>query len=885
VLNPGTRVGAYEILSLLGTGGMGAVFRARDTRLGRDIALKVLSEEFAGDSSRLARLVREARTLAALNHPNIAQLHGLEEGAGTTALVIELVEGESLSRRIARGPLPLSEALPLALQIAEALEAAHENGIIHRDLKPANVVVRPDGVVKVLDFGLAKAAERAAPDAATIDNSAITQPGAIVGTVAYMAPEQAKGQGVDRRADVWSFGCVLYEMLAGRRCFNADTAADTLVSVLTEEPDWRALPPLSVRMHEVLRRCLERNLKQRWQAIGDVRIELAAAIGDPTTVIAEASGPKKWVGFAAAALIAALIASAITVVFLRSPDVPRETIRFSHSLPPGQGFTRTGRHLLAASPDGSMIVYVANQQLYLRRVAEVEATGISGTELDASTPVFSPDSQWVAFYAGVDGTFKKVQIEGGTPVTLGKVGLPFGASWTGETLLAGQGADGIVRVPTGPGSTPTQIVKVNPGERVETPQLLPNGDVLFTLANTTGRDSWDKARIVVQQPSGERTELGQGADARYLGTGHIVYASSGRLFAVAFDLAARKLIGAAKPVLTGVLRTAQDGPASVGAAQFTVADSGLLAFVPGEERTSRTRQMATFRRNQDPELLKLPAAYYNAPRYAPSGRRIAYSEGRLPQSDIWVVDVDGTRQPQRLTFAGMARSPLWSPDGQRIAFYLESDDPSIAMVDAVTGGAPRLLAKVDRDATFEPDAWSKDGRTLLLTRFASPTRPCEIWSLAVDNGRLAPVVVHDNGKCARHPALSPDGRWLAYESDITGRDEIFVEPFPTTGVRYQVTQGGGGDPRWSADGTALAFFRNPTGRVDAGAIFVSTVRMSPFVVGRTERISVLGISSAFDVDAAFETVVATTADTDRSQAAPGFHVVVNWFEQLQLLTR
>ena len=548
-LTPGTRLGPYQILSGLGIGGMGEVFRARDTRLNRDVAIKVLPDSFANDAERLARFTREAQTLASLNHPNIAHIHGLEESNGVRALVMELVEGEDLSQHIVRGPIPIDEALPIARQIAEALEAAHEQGIIHRDLKPANIKLRPDGTVKVLDFGLAKLVQ---PQAATSHadltaSPTITSPammtgmGVILGTAAYMSPEQAKGREADKRSDIWAFGCVLYEMLTGQQPFAGDDVSDTLANVLKREPDFSVLPagvPPAIRA--LVQRCLAKDRRKRIADIGVAQFLLTEPAGLDDGDCGTSSGsagthpqasPRDGDG--------------------GTPD--RDRRRYGGVDPQAGGHSALTSGPIHRSTTGraavlersrarswrsrltvAQLVYVANLQLYRRSIGELEAQPILGTNLLAIYPVFSPDGGSIAFYAGSDGTLKQIPVSGGTPATIARAGPPFGMSWGEDGIVFGGGPDGILRV-SPKGGAPEQLVSVDADQLAHGPQILPGGkSVLFTLATGTDAGRWDAAQIVVQSlTSRERkTIINGGSDGRYVPSGHLIYAVSGSLFAV-----------------------------------------------------------------------------------------------------------------------------------------------------------------------------------------------------------------------------------------------------------------------------------------------------------------------------------------------------------------
>ena len=581
---------------------MGEVYRARDPHLNRDIALKILPELFALEPDRVARFKREAQVLASLNHPHIAAIYGFEETNGVQALALELVDGPTLADRIAQGPIPVDEALPIARQIAEALEAAHERGIIHRDLKPANIKLRPDGTVKVLDFGLAKTVEPVAPtggDATaspTITSPAMTQMGLILGTAAYMSPEQAKGHPADKRSDVWSFGAVLHEMLSGQRTFKGDDIADTLAAVLRQDVDWTALPaatPAPVR--HLLARCLERDVKQRLRDIGEARIVLEpsgrARHEEPRRTSPAVAPPVPLWRRAIPLVVGSIVIGAVAAVAAWSlkPSTTLPVTRFPFILPAGQAFPPSAA--LAARwrcrPDGTQMVYVATPgpQLYLRSMSQLEAKPIAGTDLyeGVSEPAFSPDGRSIAFFARADRTLKRIAVTGGTAVTICAVGAPgrlVRLELGPDGIVFGQGSKGVMRV-SPDGGTPEVIVRVKDGEEAYGPQLLPGGQhVLFTIATGTARDRWDKARIVVQSlTSGEpKTLIEGGSDARYVPTGHLVYALSGIVYAVAFDVKRLEVYGPRVPVIQGVRRS----PSGLnGAASFSVSSTGSLAYIPG----------------------------------------------------------------------------------------------------------------------------------------------------------------------------------------------------------------------------------------------------------------------------------------------------------------
>src|SRR5262245_35627383 len=744
-LTAGAHLGPYEILAAIGVGGMGEVYRARDTKLNRDVAIKILPESVAADPERIARFEREAKTLAALNHPHIAHIHGLEEanrsaGSGHVgqALVMELVEGPTLADRIASGPLPLDEALPIAKQIADALEAAHAAGIVHRDLKPANIKVRSDGTVKVLDFGLAKALDPAA-GSGDLANSptltfAATQAAMILGTAAYMSPEQVRGKPVDKRADIWAFGAVVYEMLTGRRAFQGEDISLTLAEVMKSEPDWTLLPAdVSGAIRSVVRRCLQKDPRQRLHDIADVRPLMDE--GSVELVPARASAPRRRWPMASAIVVAvAAVALAATATLLnrRSQATP-QVIRATFMLPEGQVFSNPGRRVVAISPDGTHLAYVANSRIYVRPLAALDATAIPGTEgpQGVLNPLFSPDGRSIVFWSATTNTLKRVNITGGPAVTIGEANRPFGMSWQGDTILVGQGAEGIKQV-SASGGKPQTVVTVLPGEVAHGPQMLPGGKaVLFTIPSEGRVDRWDTARVVVQPLAGgaRKTIIEGGSDARYLPTGHLLYAFQNVLFAAPFDLGRLEIRGSAVPVVEGVLR-ATIPEVNSGAAHFDFSNDGLLVYAAAGSAAvaSGRRNLAFIDRKGQVEIAKVPPGLHDMPRLSPDGKRIAYRTVNGTDSAIYIHDLSRSAEPRRLTFAGHNRSPVWSADGLRVAFQSDRDgDLAIYWQRADGSDDAERLTKPEPATSHTPDSWSPQGDTLLYTM--SKDSVASVWSL------------------------------------------------------------------------------------------------------------------------------------------------------------
>jgi serine/threonine protein kinase len=633
MLELGAKLGPYEILGPLGAGGMGEVYQAHDTKLGRDVAIKVLPKAFAHDPERLSRFQREAKMLASLNHPNIATIHGLEHSAGVHYLVMELVSGQTLAERLRVGPVEINEAMKIGGQIAEGLEAAYEKGVIHRDLKPANVKVTPEGRVKVLDFGLAKAfsgdGRQDLSNAATLSAMG-TEEGRILGTPAYMSPEQARGKAVDKRTDIWAFGCVLYELLTRKRAFRCETLGDTIVAVLEKEPDWQALPettPLSIRA--LLRRCLQKEMNKRARDAGDARIEIEEALAAPVTAELTTAAPTK--GFHALGrralilcagifLLGAAIASIAVWNLKPSPSQP--VSRYVITLPPGQQLTGPDSGpAVALSPDGTHIAYVARQggaqQIYLRAMDSLETRPIPGTE-GATDPFFSPDGQWLGFFAG--RKLMKLSVSGGAAVTVGDASIPCGASWGSQGMIAfaPTNISGLQQVPDG-GGTPQPLTRLEKGEVSHRwPEFLPGGKAVLFAAGPSGI-TFSNAQVAVQSlGTGERRNLIQaGTHPHYAVSGHLVYVQGGSLMAVPFDPQRLQVTGTAVPVVEGVLQSP-----TTGTGQYIFSATGSLVYVSGGVQATQ-RRLVWVSRNGAEQPVAAPVRAYQTPRLSPDGRRVA----------------------------------------------------------------------------------------------------------------------------------------------------------------------------------------------------------------------------------------------------------------------
>ena len=784
----GTRLGSYEIKDSLGVGGMGEVYRARDTKLHRDVAIKVLPDVFAGDPDRRARFEREAHTLATLNHPNIAQIYGLEG----SALVMELVDGEDLAARLARGALPLDEVLTVARQVADALEAAHDHGIIHRDLKPANVKVRTDGTVKVLDFGLAKAAghpETRATSAAgilpTITSPAMTQAGIILGTAAYMAPEQARGHAVDRRADIWAFGCLVYEMLTGRRAFGGDEVTDTIAAVVRGEPDWAALPadtPASIR--RLLRRCLEKERKRRLADAADARLEIEAAqVTDDAGLPAAAQRARGLaVPIVATAIVALLAGASVAWLATRSAPQAAPVVRLQAVLPAQTtlSIAPVGSEV-AIAPDGSRIFYVGQgapsspPQLFVRTIDRGETSRIAGTE-QAQSPVVSPDGQMVAFVR--DGSLLKVGMRGGSPTTICSGCAPgfSGGAWAddGTIVFARSGGNGgLVRVrQDGQISQVTEIDRAAGESRHSFPSMLPGGAILFMI-HPVGNVAPDIA--VLDPKAGTRHVLVRGGgQPSYLPAGYLVFSSEGALHAVRFDLSRLAIVGTPVPVVDRVITK------TTRTADYAVSRNGSLVYAAGDP-IGRTDTIAWVGRDGQEETIGVPPRFYVMPRVSPDGQ-YAVLDARDEEFDLWLWDFKG-RTMERLTSEPHADGyPVWSRKSHERRLYLTSGpvgERGLFRMDLPR--APVRLTKSPSPSI--PTTISPDGKWLVINGGSSGAGLTMVSTDGGHEARRLPGVA----AAGVNADISPDGQWIAYQSSGSGRSEIYVHPFPDTAAfRRQV---------------------------------------------------------------------------------------------------
>ena len=792
-LSIGTRFGSYEVTASIGAGGMGEVYRARDSKLQRDVALKVLPASFAIDQERIRRFHREAQLLAALNHPHIAAVYGLEESNGVVALVMELVGGVTLAERMAAGPIPLEEALAIAKQIAEAFEAAHERGIIHRDLKPENVKITPEGAVKVLDFGLGKDLKADGSAGGAGSPAIATRRGIILGTAPYMSPEQARGAVVDTRTDIWTFGVVLYEMLTGGRPFTGDTTSDTMAAVLTQEPDWNRIP---VKAQRLVRRCLEKDRKRRLHDIAD-----AWALLDEEPQILPAKVRRRRISAAIAAGVF-VVALAIGLWILWRVQRPAQTalrpmarldVDLGSDLPTG---SVAGSDVII-SPDGSRLVYVSQSRLFTRRLDQPIATELSGTE-GVRAPFFSPDAEWVGFFA--QGKLKKISLQGGPAIVLCDARYGDGGSW-GENgdIIASFGAN-LFRISSS-GGVPEPLTVVKGATAHRWPQVLKGGRAaLFGVyPSTVGVD--DATIDVLSLDDHRRKTILQGAAwARYSPTGHLIYVNHGTLFAVPFDVDRLEVRGTPAPVLEGVAYSTLTG-----AAQVDFSRAGTLVYQSGGRAGGLVRvQWVDGAAKSSP--LQITPGYYLDPRVSPDGNRLALTSA----GEVWVYDI-GRETMTQLTFGGGYANPLWSSDGRYIIFQSLT---GMFWIQADGASKPQTLTQTESDQ--HPWSISADGKRMAFVEKAADSG-ADIWTMPIESNAAGlragkPEVFLHTSFNERAPAFSPDGRWLAYASDESGTLQVYVRAFPEGSGKIQISSGGGNLPVWARNGRDL-FFMNPDNRL------------------------------------------------------------------------
>jgi len=883
---PGTRLGSYEVGAQIGAGGMGEVYRAHDSQLARDVAIKVLPANFVNDPERLSRFQREARMLAALNHPNIATIYGLEQSGGATCLVMELVPGETLAGRVMAGLLPIEEALKIAVQIAEALEAAHEKSIIHRDLKPANVKVTPEGKVKVLDFGLAKAFEG---DSANEDignsptlSRGATMQGVVLGTAAYMSPEQARGKSVDKRTDIWAFGCVLFELLTGKHAFHGEDTTEILAAVLKEDPDWQALPVSTpVKIRELLRRCLQKDLRRRLHDAADARIEIEDALTAPATteLAATAKGISslRWRGLILS-LGSVLICGAIigfATWSLKPAPLPQPVSRLTINLPPGQQLAGLDNGpSLAISPDGTHLAYVARQggtqQLYLRAMDSLETKAIPGTE-GAANPFFSPDGQWLGFFA--NRKLMKISLNGGAAIALANAAFDGGADWGSQGTIAFSPSfsSTILQVSAAGGTVQPMALLAKGDGSLRWPEVLPGAKALLFTTGVAGAIFTNTVVAVQSIATGERQNLIQGGVySRYAATGHLIYARGGTLMAVPIDLRRLTVTGTAVPVADGVMQSPTNG-----SAQYGISTTGSLVYVPGGVQATQLR-LVWVSRNGREQALAAPANNYLNPRVSPDGRRVAVGVTGQ-EGNIWQYD-NSRETLTRLTFGGTVNGyPTWTPDGKRIAFT-SNKEGQLNIFWQLADGSGGLERLTTSDDSQTPNSWSADGK-LLAFNVINNTTGIDIWDFRMSDRKAQPFLQTPSNESA--PQFSPDGRWLAYVSDESDRYEIYVQPYPGPGGKWQISTEGGTEPVWNHNGREL-FYRSGDKMM---AVDIAT--QPSFSAGKPRTLFEGQYQPTpvtfpnYDVSPDGQRFLMLKPSEQDQAAQTQINVVLNWFEELK----
>jgi serine/threonine protein kinase/Tol biopolymer transport system component len=883
-LSAGTKLGRYEIRSKVGAGGMGEVYLAHDTKLGREVAVKVIPDGFAKDAERLARFEREARLLASLHHPHIAAIHGLEEADAKQFLVLEFVSGVTLADRIAHGPIPLEEAMGIAAQIAQALEAAHDKGIIHRDLKPSNIKITDDDQVKVLDFGLAKALQEEIPDTDLFESPTVihtgTKAGVIVGTAAYMSPEQAKGKRVDKRTDIWAFGCVLYEMLTGKQPFTGETATDILASILRSEPDWSLLPAATPgQIRQLLKHCLQKDPRNRLRDIGDAHIEIIDARDSEESIPSLAATLKRndWrraLLFGLGGLLIGVLVATLTLWAIRRPSgaSTHSVKRFAITLPETEPLALTkfvplaiGRVAVAISPDGGSLVYVATRngtsQLILRRLDQFETKPMAGTE-GAYNPFFSPDGKWVAFFA--ENKLKKVALAGGEPVILSEARNPVGADW-GDTdlIFFGDQEGGTLTEVAATGGTRHKIS--TGGTQVVDVDLLPGGKWLLFSTLRSSNPDYAEIRLLSLETGkiGDPLEAGNGV--RYLNR-HLLFTRAGTLMAAPFDLENRRITGPAVTVIEGMRSE------SYGNAQFSISDNGTLAYIPGSP--AWIGKPVWVDRQGKTTAIPLPVQCYGSFKLSPDGKRLAIGIAAA-KDDIWIYEFErGTLL--RLTLEGNNLNPVWSPDGKRVAVSQFREGRSGIFIKSADGsGVEERLTSPPSETGQIPESWSPDGKSLIFGEWNANDQG-DIWILPLEGDRKPQPFLRTEFS-EFFSSFSPDGHWIVYTSDESGRYEVYVRPYPGPGAKWQISTEGGEEPVWSANGQEV-FYRN------GEKWMVATVHLNPDFRAEAPRllfekyfINVPGLSHYVSADGQRQVMIEPISQESPKQ----INVVLNWFEELE----
>jgi serine/threonine protein kinase/Tol biopolymer transport system component len=892
---PGRRLGPYEILSAIGAGGMGEVYKARDTRLDRIVAIKVLPTHLADRPELRERFEREAKTIASLNHPHICTLYDTGHQDGIDFLVMEYLEGESLAQRLLKGSLPIQQVLQYAIEIADALDRAHRKGITHRDLKPGNIMLTKSGT-KLLDFGLAKLRQGAAPAIPISElptaNDPLTAQGSIVGTLQYMAPEQLEGKEVDARTDIFAFGTVVYEMATGKKTFEGKSQASVISAIMSfDPPPMSSLQPMTPpALDRVVKKCLRKDPDERWQNARDLTDELKwIAEGSSQVTLAPAAPVKgiraPWrrvliLGLGAL-LLGAVVAS--LAVWNLKPSPPRPISRTVITLPPGQQLAGLDRGpALALSSNGSLLAYVARtggtQQIYLRAMDSLESRPIPGTE-GAINPFFSPDGQWLGFFAG--GKLKKVSVSGGAALTLCDAPQPRGASWGSQGIIAFAPAFGsALQQVSDAGGTPQALTHFEKGETSHSwPEFLPGGKAVLFAAGVLGNSSFG---IAVQSVmTGERRNLIQGAMlSHYAPSGHLVYAQGANLMAVPFDPQRLAVTGAAVPVVEGVLQSQLTG-----AVQYSISAMGSLVYVPGTTQSAAQNRLVWVSRNGTELPLPAPGHGYRNPRLSPDGRLVSVDiqeQGR----QVWLYDLS-RETLTRLTFEGSANgTPAWTPDGKRIVFQSNKDGAALNLFWLLADGSGGLERLTTSENGQAPSSWSPDGQLLAFTEL-NPTTGWDIWVLRLSDPSAGSGKVSKAQPFLRTPftegapRFSPDGHWLAYVSDESGRYEIYVQPYPGPGGKRQISTEGGTEPVWNRNGREL-FYRNGNKMMAVDiATQPSFVAGKPRVLFEGPYLPTPATIQNYDVSPDGQRFLMLKSGEQAQTELAQINVVLNWFEELK----
>ncbi len=867
-LAPGTKLRQYEVVESIGVGGMGEVYRARDTKLGREVAIKVLPEALSKDRERLLRLEREAKLLAALNHPAIATLYGFEDDF----LVMELVEGETLAERIARGPIPIDEARSLFMQIAEGLEAAREKGIIHRDLKPANIKITPDGKPKILDFGLAKAFSPAQDVSAETSQSPTltkgTALGVIMGTASYMSPEQARGKAIDKRTDVWAFACCLFEALAGRTVFEGETVTDIIAAVVNREPEWQHLPATRPeKIRELLRRSLEKDRRERLRDIGDAWLDLRDAADAPAPKLqAGPRGRSLYVAAGGVALGALLVWS-----LWRVEPEPKMQVRFTVRLPAGASLAGP---VVAVSPDGTTIAFTGRVELYLRRLNEIESrpVGFPGVPY---APFFSPDGEWIAANIATQAVLSKIRVDGGDSVTIGPTtrGFTSGSWGDGGTIVFSDSPGSLWKV-SADGGAPERLKSPDPTQGESTyrwPAFLPGGkNLLFTIVTNEGQSN---VAVLDFETAEHQIVLENGGRALYSPGGLLVYGTPESVHAAPFDLSRLLVVGESIPVLQNVLTN------RAGGASFAVSEGGTLAYLPSDVLAGRI--LVWVDRDGNEEELGVEPSGYTHPRVSPDGRRIAFHDNE----DIWIHDIEfGTTS--RFTFdPARDRYPLWSVDGERVFFESwRTGTPQLFSKPADgTGTAERLdVRRNDESYLFRPYGFTPDGKTLAFIERSTAGGSWNIATLSLSEDSITAKPLLSQSFVDRWPTISPNGQFMAYATNELSDVDISVRTFPDIDAgRWQISDNRGNWPLWSPDGFELFYFS-----MERGTYMSVPIRYDPQFQAGTPRPLFGGPyprqnGRHYDITPDGKRFLMVRDSTNIDSAE--IHVVTNWLDELERL--